>query len=500
MYDVKQGIGDLIYYAQEELGLVELDAVYARNQLMALFSTDDMGEPSTEVKPIQEILDGLTSYGIEQGLATEDELVRFETKIMGYVTPSPSFVAETFNLLYEECSPEEATRYLNDISVGSNYIRMKDVSKNLRWDAKNERGDVVVTINLSKPEKSAEQVARERLIPNQKYPKCMLCFENLGYNGSVKHPARQTLRFVPVDLGGEEWYMQMSPYVYYDNHVICFNKHHSPMAITDMTFKRLTDFVAVFPHYFLGSNADLPIVGGSILSHDHYQGGGKVLPMFSRPVRTSFGVHKGVKVGILDWYNSVVYLASKDQVALINTASDVLAKWKQYSDESVGIYAHTDAPHNTITPIATMNENKEYELYLILRNNRTDEAHPEGIYHPSRDMHHIKKEGIGLIEAMGIFILPGRLQKEMQGVVDILSGKAPYDEEALNDTANPLNKHKAMIDELRKHSYSSEEEAERAKTEYINETCRRILDTTAVFKNNEEGQEAFARFIHHVIG
>ncbi len=499
MYDVKQGIEDLIFYAQEQLGLVELDAVYARNQLMSLFGTDDMGVPSSELKPIQEILDPMNEYAVEKGLTTEDAIVRFETKVMGYVTPSPSFVAEMFNLLYEDCSPEEATRYLNELSVANNYIRMKDVSKNLRWDAKHERGDVVVTINLSKPEKSAEQVARERLIPNQKYPKCMLCFENLGYNGSVKHPARQTLRIVPVDLAGEEWYMQMSPYVYYDNHVICFNKHHSPMAITDMTFKRLTDFVAIFPHYFLGSNADLPIVGGSILSHDHYQGGGKVLPMFSRPIRTSFGTKNGVKVSILDWYNSVVFLQSKDQVALLNVASEFLSKWREYSDESVGIIAKTDAPHNTITPIATMNENKEFELYLILRNNRTDEQHPEGIYHPSRDMHHIKKEGIGLIEAMGIFILPGRLQKEMQGVVDIIAGDKAYDEKELTNPENPLAKHKDMIDELRKVPYKNREEAENAKTEYINDTCRRILDTTAVFKNTDEGQKAFAKFIHSVI-
>ncbi len=500
MYDIKKGIEDLITYARDMLGLEELDAYYARNQLMALFGTDDKGEESTEVLPLQEgILDPMNAYAIEQGLTDQEGLVRFETKVMGYVTPSPSYVAEMFSLLYNEASPEEATRYLDDISHLNNYIRMVDVSKNIRWETEHERGNVVVTINLSKPEKTAEQVAREKLIPNQKYPLCMLCTENIGYNGSLKHPARQTLRIIPVNLGGEEWYMQMSPYVYYDNHVIAFNKHHSPMAITDMTFKRLTDFVDIFPHYFIGSNADLPIVGGSILSHDHYQGGGKVLPMFSRPIRTSFGTFKGVKVGILDWYNSVVHLKSADQVALINMASAFLSSWRAYTDESVGIYANTGAPHNTITPIATKNADGEFELNLILRNNRTDDEHPEGIYHPSRDMHHIKKEGIGLIEAMGTFILPGRLATEMQGVTDIISGKTPYDQAALSDPANPLNKHKAMIDKLMATSYPSEDAAAAATREYINDTCRRILDTTAVFKNDNIGQDAFAKFINSVI-
>ncbi len=500
MYDIKKGIEDLILYARETLGLPELDAYYARNQLMALFNTDDKGEESTVVLSLQEgILDPMNAYAVEQGLTDTDGIIRFETKVMGYVTPSPSHVAEMFDLLYNEVSPEEATRYLDEISHFNNYIRMVDVSKNIRWETENERGNVVVTINLSKPEKTAEQVAREKLIPNQKYPLCMLCTENIGYNGSLKHPARQTLRIIPVSLGGEEWYMQMSPYVYYQNHVIAFNKHHSPMAITDMTFKRLTDFVDIFPHYFIGSNADLPIVGGSILSHDHYQGGGKVLPMFFRPIRKSFGTYKGVKVGILDWYNSVVKLQAKDQVAVVEVASEFLAAWRAYTDESVGIYANTGAPHNTITPIATKNEEGEFELNLILRNNRTDDEHPEGIYHPSRDMHHIKKEGIGLIEAMGIFILPGRLSTEMQGVTDIIFGDKAYDEVALSDPQNALNKHKAMIDQLRTKTYATKEDAKNATKEYINDTCRRILDTTAVFKNTAVGQEAFGKFILSVI-
>lgn len=498
MYDIKNGIENLVWYGVNVLGLPELDAVYARNQLMALFSTDDVGEVTVDDSADlqSDILDPMLSYAEKNALFSDGELIRFETKLMGFVTPSPSFVAEMFDLLYKEVSPEEATDYLNDLSHDNNYIRMRDVSKNLRWNAENERGDVVVTINLSKPEKSAEQVAREKLIPNQKYPKCMLCYENLGYVGSVKHPARQTLRIIPVELGGEEWFIQMSPYVYYDNHLIAFNKQHTPMAVTETTFKRLTDFVDTFPHYFLGSNADLPIVGGSILSHDHYQGGGKVLPMFKRPARSDFGSLRGVKVSVLDWYNSVVTLKGKNQVAVIEAAADFLSAWRKYSDPSVGIYAETNGePHNTVTPIA-VKENDEFVLYLILRNNRTDAEHPEGIYHPTRDMHHIKKEGIGLIEAMGIFILPGRLEKEMQGVCDILEGKTPYDETSLSDSSNPLNKHHDMIKELLK------SEAEDKKTlvkEYINATCRNILDCTAVFKNTPTGQAAFAEFINSVI-
>lgn len=498
MYDIKNGIENLVWYGVNVLGLPELDAVYARNQLMALFSTDDVGEVTVDDSADlqSDILDPMLGYAENNALFSDGELIRFETKLMGFVTPSPSFVAEMFDLLYKEVSPEEATDYLNDLSHDNNYIRMRDVSKNLRWNAENERGDVVVTINLSKPEKSAEQVAREKLIPNQKYPKCMLCYENLGYVGSVKHPARQTLRIIPVELGGEEWFIQMSPYVYYDNHLIAFNKQHTPMAVTETTFKRLTDFVDTFPHYFLGSNADLPIVGGSILSHDHYQGGGKVLPMFKRPARSDFGSFRGVKVSVLDWYNSVVTLKGKNQVAVIEIAADFLSAWRKYSAPSVGIYAETNGePHNTVTPIA-VKENDEFVLYLILRNNRTDAEHPEGIYHPTRDMHHIKKEGIGLIEAMGIFILPGRLEKEMQGVCDILEGKTPYDETALSDSSNPLNKHHDMIKELIK------SEAEDKKTlvkEYINATCRNILDCTAVFKNTPTGQAAFAEFINSVI-
>lgn len=498
MFNIKNGIENLVYYGVNVLGLPELDAMYARNQLMALFSTDDAGEITVDDSADlqSDILDPMLDYARQIGLFGEGELIRFETKLMGFVTPSPSFVAEMFDLLYKEVSAKDATDYLNDLSHDNNYIRMRDVSKNLRWESQNERGDVVVTINLSKPEKSAEQVAREKLIPNQKYPKCMLCYENLGYVGSVKHPARQTLRIIPVELGGEEWFIQMSPYVYYDNHVIAFNKRHTPMAVTENTFKRLTDFVDRFPHYFLGSNADLPIVGGSILSHDHYQGGGKVLPMFKRPARTEFGLFRGVKVSVLDWYNSVVILKGKNQVAVIEAAADFLSAWRKYSDASVGIYAETNGePHNTVTPIA-VKENDEFVLYLILRNNRTDSEHPEGIYHPTRDMHHIKKEGIGLIEAMGIFILPGRLEKEMQCVCDILEGKTPYDEAALSDKANPLNKHHEMIKELLN---SDAKDKKTLVKEYINSTCRNILDCTAVFKNTAVGQKAFADFIYSVI-
>lgn len=500
MYDVKKAIEDLVYYGEEMLGLDPLDATYARNRLLELFGEDDRAEASETLLDLQsEILNPMLAYAFEKGIAKPEDLIRFETKIMGYVTPAPSIVKENFQLLYSEVSPEEATDYLKDISVDSNYVRMEDVKKNIRWETEKKNGKIVVTVNLSKPEKSKEQVERERTTPAQKYPKCMLCLENVGYQGSVRHPARQTLRCVPLTLNNENWYMQMSPYVYYDNHVIVFRAEHSPMFISDATFQRLTDFVRQFPHYFLGSNADLPIVGGSILSHDHYQGGAKVLPMLERPFRSVFYKKGGVEIGIVDWYNSVVRIESKSQEKAVEFASLFLKAWRAYTDASVGIFAETDkTPHNTITPIAMMNNGK-FSLNLILRNNRTDEAHPDGIYHPTRDMHHIKKEGIGLIEAMGIFILPGRLDSEIKGIVDILVGKTPYDEASLSDPENPLCKHKAMIDQLKQQTYACENCAKKAVTEYINDTCEKILNCTAVFKNDEEGQNAFRRFLSSVL-
>ena len=496
-------IADLVEYAKRKLYLNKYDAVYAENQLLAEFGfsaplAEKGGEPGELQK---DILDPLIKYAEERGLTTPEDALLYETKLMGYVTPAPGEVITAFDDIASAKGPEAATAYLYDISVNSNYIRMTDIRKNLKWNAKLPSGDLTITINLAKPEKSNADVARAKAMPQTGYPKCMLCLENLGYHGNPRHPARETIRIVPMYLNDEPWFMQFSPYVYFDEHCIAVSESHHPMAITDATFVRLTDFTDMFPHYFLGSNADLPIVGGSILAHEHYQGGKKVLPMFSRPVREHYAVADSpdVSVDILDWYNSVIRLSSVSRASILRMASRILEIWRSYSDESVGVLAHTDAPHNTITPIACK-ENGRYVLYLILRNNRTDEKHPYGIFHPTEDMHNIKKEGIGLIEAMGTFILPGRLQSECIKIREILSGGAAPDFKALSDPEHPLSKHFDMIVQLVSEygTSLSQKEADKAIVERINSTCVKILECTAVFKSDDAGREAFARFMNRI--
>ncbi len=485
-------IEDLVYYAKENLDLTTEDSIFARNQLLDLFKlTPSYRAPQERL--LDDILEELVKYGLEIGLAETGLEILFETKIMGLVTPSSGLVVKNFLELYKNAGSAVATNYLYRLSVNSNYIRMKDVKKNIRWYAESEQGMIGITINLSKPEKDAKQVMAEKNFKGVKYPKCMLCLENLGYAGSLTHPARQTLRIVPISVAGEKWHLQYSPYVYYDEHCIAFSDVHQPMAITPTTFVRLLDFVEIFPDYFLGSNADLPIVGGSILSHEHYQGGKKVLPMFSRPLRKVF-YDKEVVVGIRDWYNSVVSIRGKKKEQVIKYAVKVLDKWKTYSDASVDVIPFSDKePHNTITPIASKN-GEEYCLDLILRNNRTDENHPYGIFHPTENMHNIKKEGIGLIEAMGLFILPGRLKNEISQMIEELrQEKIDFDKINQNPT---LSKHLGLLVQLSVEGKTSlsPKEAQASIIEKINEVCFSILECTAVFKNTDKGQEAFSKF------
>ena len=500
--NVKTLLSTLVEYAKEKLYLGKYDAVYALNQLIARFGTDSPAAPLPSIPDLQTgILDPLVEYAVKTGLTTAEEKLLFETEIMGYVTPAPGEVIAHFDALCSTEGAPKATQYLNELAVNSNYVRMADINKNIRWTAALPEGNLTVTINLSKPEKSNAEVARQKLLPQTGYPKCMLCLENLGFHGSLRHPARETIRIIPMYLNDEPWFMQFSPYVYFDEHVIAVSESHHPMQITDETFVRLMDFVEMFPHYFLGSNADLPIVGGSILAHEHYQGGKKVLPMFQRPARKHFASenYKSVAIDTLDWYNSVIRLSGKKRDEIQAAAHDILSAWRNYSDEGQNILAHTDAPHNTVTPIAAA-ENDTYILYLILRNNRTDEKHPYGIFHPTEDMHNIKKEGIGLIEAMGTFILPGRLQKELSAISEILScGKLP-DYKGLSDPENPLSKHFDMIIQMvSEHGTSlTAEQAHEAIVARVNDTCRRILECTAVFKNTADGQAAFEKFLNSV--
>lgn len=487
-------IDDLILYADKNLGLYDEDAIYARNQLFDLLRTAP-GDRAGEEKPLSDILDPIIDYALDSGIIRGGEELRFETKLMGIVTPAPSVVIERFEERARIDGSKNATSYLYDLSVKNKYIRLEDISRNIRWYADGDKGRIGITINLSKPEKDNKQVAAEKNSSAVKYPKCMLCLENIGFAGTATHPARQNLRFVPVDLDGEAWHMQFSPYMYYDEHVIVFSDEHRPMAVTDKTFKRLLDFVDVYPHYFLGSNADLPIVGGSILSHDHYQGGKKVLPMFLADFRKKYVSEPDFTVGIKDWYNSVVTVKGTNKSRVLETCSEVLKRWRDYSDESVGVLSHTgEVPHNTITPIATKWGN-EYCVDMILRNNRTDEAHPDGIFHPTADMHNIKKEGIGLIEAMGLFILPGRLKKEIMRMIELLGGEK-IDFAALNEDAE-MSKHLGLIAQIaaKYGNGLTREFSQKCIIECIDDVCLRILDCTAVFKSDEAGQKAFDAFM-----
>lgn len=492
--NINQCIENLVTYAKNNLELGLEDSFYARNKLLDLFGVD-FALMLTDKVPLQDILEPMVRYAIDKGLCDADSALRFETRIMDCVSPSPGLVAAHFADLEDKEGAKAATDYLYKISVNNNYIRMCDINKNIRWDTGSDLGPVGITINLAKPEKDNKQVLAEKLQTGKKYPPCMLCLDNIGFAGKITHPARQTLRFVPITLAGEPWHLQYSPYVYYEQHCIAFNDKHVPMQISDVTFSRLLDFVEEFPHYFMGSNADLPIVGGSILAHDHYQGGAKVLPMFTRPLRKKYNFGSDVTVGVLDWYNSVVSISSQSKSKVVSVASDILDAWRAYTDPSAGILAYTTAPHNTVTPIASM-YNGEFRIDLILRNNRTDEKHPDGIFHPTQDMHNIKKEGIGLIEAMGLFILPGRLKSEITEMIGILSSGKQPDFKGLNDDEK-MSKHICMIAQLaQKYGTSlSPRDAQTVILNYIGDTCFAILNCTAVFKNTREGEAAFDKFV-----
>ncbi|MEG2688536.1 MAG: galactose-1-phosphate uridylyltransferase, partial [Clostridia bacterium] len=381
-----------------------------------------------------------------------------------------------------------------------------DIDKNIMWEYDSERGKIVVTVNLSKPEKTPEEVLRAKEAKTG-YPKCPLCAENCGFSGNAAMAARQTIRTIPFELDGEDWFLQFSPYVYFEQHILAISKEHRPMSITGATFKRMLDFVDLFPHYFIGSNAALPIVGGSILAHEHYQGGKKVLPMFSRPARRYFMSQNfpDVHISVVDWYNSVVRIESKNRAQITAAAERFLNMWHDYTDTSVNIISSTTennekVQHNAITPICAINSDGEYQFNLILRNNRTDAAHKFGIFHPAEELHNIKQESIGIIEVMGLFILPGRLAKEATDMRDILTGKATLDFKALADSQNPLHKHLGMIAQLVADNgvNMTEDSASEAVTNYINVVCEKILDTTAVFKNTADGQDAFDKFISTV--
>jgi UDPglucose--hexose-1-phosphate uridylyltransferase len=466
------------------------------NRLLEAMQLDDYA-PSAEPLPedLETILGGILENAVTRGLCPDNTTARdlFDTKLMGLLTPMPREVRKTFAEKYAQ-GPETATNWYYQFSQDTDYIRTYRIRKDLRWKFDSEYGPLDITINLSKPEKDPRAIAAAKNAPQSAYPKCQLCAENEGYAGRMNHPARQNHRIIPMEIAGEDWCFQYSPYVYYNEHCIVFNRQHVPMVISKAAFQKLLDFVTVMPHYFVGSNADLPIVGGSILSHEHFQGGRYVFPMETAPVEKTveFQGFSDIQAGIVRWPMSVLRLRGGDRERLAELADKILTCWRGYTDEAAEIWAETDGtPHNTITPIARR-RGADYELDLVLRNNLTTPEHPLGLYHPHGDKHHIKKENIGLIEVMGLAVLPARLKTELTQLAEaVVSGKK-LDEN--------LEKHGPWVAELqKKYTFT----AENALDILLQETGRvfaGVLEDAGVYKRTPEGQAAFLRFVSAVDG
>ncbi|MCI8313051.1 MAG: UDP-glucose--hexose-1-phosphate uridylyltransferase [Lachnospiraceae bacterium] len=491
---LSENIAALVQYGIETGLVPACEKIYTTNLLLDLFHEDDYEEPSViPAKPLEAILRNLLDIAVKRELIPDSIAYRdlFDTRLMNCLVPRPSQVQQLFWEKYKH-SPIEATEYFYKLSQDSDYIRRYRVCKDQKWKVKSEYGDIDITINLSKPEKDPKAIAAARNAKASSYPKCLLCMENEGYAGRVNHPARENHRIIPVTIHNSQWGFQYSPYVYYNEHCIVFNGEHIPMKIDRPAFIKLFDFVKQFPHYFLGSNADLPIVGGSILSHDHFQGGNYTFAMAKAPIEehvTLLGF-EDVEAGIVKWPLSVLRIRHKDEKRLIDLATHVLEVWRNYTDESAFIYAYTDGePHNTITPIARK-IGDIYELDLTLRNNITTEEHPLGVYHPHAELHHIKKENIGLIEVMGLAVLPSRLKDEMALLEEyILSGK----DIASNET---LKKHATWVKEfLPKYNTIHKENIEEILQQEIGKVFVKVLEDAGVYKCTAEGREGFRRFI-----
>ena len=491
--EVNVYIAALVQYGIDKKLIEPCDKAFIINQLLAPLQLDSYEPGEVRTLSLEQILKGLTDYAVSKGIISDDITNRdlFDTKLMGILTPPPREVRSKFAALYKK-SPEEATEWYYRFSQDTDYIRRYRIQKDMRWKAATEYGNMDITINLSKPEKDPKAIAAAKAAPQSNYPKCLLCVENEGYAGRVNHPARQNHRIIPLELGGESWNLQYSPYVYYPEHCIVFSSQHSPMTINRGTFEKLLDFVNKFPHYFIGSNADLPIVGGSILSHEHFQGGRFSLPMERAPIERSitFKGFENVKAGIVKWPMSVIRLTGKDRTELCDLATKILLKWRIYTDKAAFIYARTGGePHNTITPIARR-RGEDYELDLVLRNNITTERNPLGEYHPHAELHHIKKENIGLIEVMGLAVLPARLKTELAGIEEAILTGIPL--------MGELEKHDAWVQELmHKQMFTPENTASILKME-VGKVFAQVLEHAGVFKRKPEGAAAFDRFIEFV--
>ncbi|SHH62635.1 UDP-glucose--hexose-1-phosphate uridylyltransferase [Clostridium grantii] len=490
----------LIQYALHTNLITESDKIYSRNRVLSILNLDSSEEVTVDLNSeynLSDILDNILNWSFENNLLESNSPVYrdlLDAEIMNCFMPRPSEVINTFNVKYSS-NPESATDYFYNLSIASNYIRKDRIDKNIVWKAPTEYGELDITINLSKPEKDPKAIAAAKNMKSTSYPLCLLCKENEGYKGRVNHPSRGNHRIIPIELTKTQWFIQYSPYVYYNEHCIVFKGAHEPMIINKSSFDRLLEFTELFPHYFVGSNADLPIVGGSILSHDHFQGGHYTFAMETAPIERKVELKSfpTIEAGIVKWPMSVLRISSENRELLSEAAGIILNKWRAYSDESVDVLAFTnETPHNTITPIARRRGNL-YELDLVLRNNRTSDEHPLGIFHPHDEVHHIKKENIGLIEVMGLAVLPARLETELSDLSAYLIDK----ELILED--EELLKHASWLSLLReKYTVSSEKEAMDVLKKEVGKKFMTVLEHAGVYKRDEKGENAFVKFVESI--
>ncbi len=495
MIDIYEYIAKLVKYGEDNEIISKYDRVYVINSLLELFELEDYYEDSYKSEDdLEKILEGMLDYAYDKGLIKENTTTYrdlFDTKIMSKLTPPPSVVIEKFNEIYKKTTPKNATSYLYKFNQDINYIRRYRIAKDVKWKTETEFGKLDITINLSKPEKDPKEIAAAKKSKKKSYPKCQLCIQNEGYAGRVNHPARGNHRIIPLVINGQEWGFQYSPYVYYNEHCIVLNSKHVPMVIDEKIFKKLFDFVKIFPHYFVGSNADLPIVGGSILTHEHFQGGNYDFAMAKAPIEREFKIKgfEDIKVGIVKWPMSVIRLRAKDTDRLSELGTKIFNTWKEYNDEKVYIYAYTEKiRHNTITPIARK-RGAYYELDIVLRNNITTNEHPLGLYHPHAELHHIKKENIGLIEVMGLAVLPSRLKEEMK-----LLGEAIIDNRDFKDDEK-IGKHYDWFLTFKDEYQFNRRNTKKILKIEIGKVFLRVLEDAGVFKRDDKGKEAFARFM-----
>lgn len=496
MSDINVLIAELVSYGEKTGLVVPEDHIYTVNRILEILKLDEYEESGAELKgtELEEILAGMLDWAYEHGVLEENSVAYrdlLDTKLMGALVPAPSVVIKKFRELYQE-SPEKATEFYYQFSCDTDYIRRYRIARDQKWTADTEYGVLDVTINLSKPEKDPKAIAAARNAKQSAYPKCLLCVENEGYAGRLNHPARENHRIIPVTVDGSTWGFQYSPYVYYNEHCIIFNSEHTPMKIDESAFRKLLDIVRQFPHYFVGSNADLPIVGGSILSHEHFQGGHYEFAMERAGIKKEISIpgYEQIEAGIVNWPMSVIRIRHDDAEMLVKAAAHILEAWRGYTDEEAFIFAETDGePHNTITPIARMRDG-EYELDLVLRNNITTEEYPLGVYHPHQELHHIKKENIGLIEVMGLAVLPARLKDEMKRLSEcIVQGKEIREIEDLEKHADWVEEFLQRYDDVNEGNIDEIIQAE------IGEVFKKVLEHAGVYKNDETGLEYFMKFV-----